>query len=433
MLVEKLRIDVMHDWVRTLTALGLFLVPLFIILDFVTAPLELMPRFILYRSVSTAIILMQYIVIRSTKPGKTSILHGYIISLVLGISISLMTVDLGGFNSPYYAGLILVVIGVNLLLPWGAFHSALNGFIILFIYIGLNMIHPEPFTQTNLINNLFFLISTIIISVSINHVHTRLINNQFSLRVDLREARDALWGEMQIARKIQKALIPKNISTRGYSITGFMKTADEVGGDYYDTIETVFGESWVNIGDVSGHGVESGLITMMVQTSIRSILNTQESLSPSELLIKMNKIIKQNIDLLRVDRYLTLLSLKLFDDKIQYAGMHLDMIIYRKKTKSLEIVETEGTWIGLVDDISNYIEDRELSFSKGDILFLYTDGVTEAMNEAGELFGEERLQQLFLLNIRLKSARLIDTIIEAIQNFQEKQMDDMALLVIKKE
>ncbi len=432
-LIERFQVGILHDWVKTLTALGLLLVPMFIILDFVTAPIELMSKFIAYRGISTAVILIQYIIIRKTQPSKLSILHGYIISITLGFSISMMTVDLGGFNSPYYAGLILVVIGVNLLLPWGMGHSSLNGAIILFIYITLNLGSPATFNYVNLINNLFFLISTIIISVSINHVHTKLINDQFSLRIDLREARDALWGEMQIARKIQEALLPENKKVKGFSITGFMKTADEVGGDYYDIISTDFDEHWVNMGDVSGHGVESGLITMMAQTSIRSILNTKSGYTPSDLLVKMNRIIKHNIDLLKVDRYLTLVSIKLLEDKIQYAGMHLDMIIYRKSSKTLEIVETEGTWVGLVDDIETHLINKEIPFMKGDILLLYTDGVTEAMNKEGELFGEDRLQQIFLLNIKLKSSRLIEKIITDIESFQETQMDDIALLIIKKE
>ena len=113
--------------------------------------------------------------------------------------------------------------------------------------------------------------------------------------------------------------------------------------------------------------------------------------------------------------------------------MHLDMIIYRNRTKSLEVIETEGTWIGLVDDIEDNLIDREIPFEKGDALLLYTDGVTEAMNKDGVLFGEEKLQQIFLLNVKLKSSRLIEKINKEIENFQEKQMDDITLLVLKKD
>jgi len=242
-----------------------------------------------------------------------------------------------------------------------------------------------------------------------------------------------IWGEMKIAKRIQESLLPENCRLEGYSVDGFMKTAEEVGGDYYDAITTRSGENWINIGDVSGHGVESGLITMMAQTSIRSILNSRSGLSPSELLVNMNQVMKQNIDLLNVDRYLTFLSIRLFENSLQFAGKHLDMFVYRARTKTVEIVETTGTWIGLTNNIDGFIQDEDLPFEKGDALLLYTDGVVEAMNVEGDLFGEDRLMQLFFLNVKRKSSRIIETIIDNVDDFQEIQMDDMTLLVIKKD
>ncbi len=429
---SEFQLEILHSWTKTLTLLAGILVPMFLILDFVTAPAEIMPKIIIYRSISTVLLLLQYLILRMTKPSKITFIHGYLVSIVVSFSISMMTVELGGFNSPYYAGLNLVTIGVNLLLPWGVFHSTMNGLIVLFSYLFLNFIFPHAYETQNLINNLYFLFSTVLLSVIFNHLHTKLIREQFSLRANLREARDVIWGEMKIAKRIQESLLPENCTLEGYSVDGFMKTAEEVGGDYYDAITTQSGESWINIGDVSGHGVESGLITMMAQTSVRSILNTQTGLTPSELLKNMNQVMKQNIDLLNVDRYLTFLSIKLKENSIQYSGKHLDMLVYRQQTKMVEIVETTGTWIGLTNNIEDYVQDEELPFEKGDVLLLYTDGVVEAMDDGGDLYGEDRLLQVFLLNVRQRSSRIIDTIISSIIDFQEVQMDDITLLVIKK-
>ena len=96
-------------------------------------------------------------------------------------------------------------------------------------------------------------------------------------------------------------------------------------------------------------------------------------------------------------------------------------------------METTGTWIGLTNNIEGYIQDENLPFEKGDAMLLYTDGVVEAMNVEGELFGEDRLMQLFLLNVKQKSSRIMETIIDNVDGFQESQMDDMTLLVIKKD
>ena len=146
---------------------------------------------IIYRIVATGISILQFFIIKLTKPSKLSYLHGYITSIVVGGIIALMTLDIGGFDSRYYAGLNLVIIGVNLLLPWQAINSAINGLIIMIIYIGLNVFNNQDFTFVYLINNLFFMSATIIIAVSINHVRYLLIKREFNLRSQLKEARAA--------------------------------------------------------------------------------------------------------------------------------------------------------------------------------------------------------------------------------------------------
>jgi hypothetical protein len=251
---------IIHEGLKTLTALGYTLVPIFFLLDFFTMPKELLPRFGIYRLISTLLVLFQYFIIRYTKPSNLSYFHGYFVSINVGGIIALMTVDLGGFNSSYYAGLNLVIIAVNLLLSWEAIHSAINSLIIISVYIILNFVAAKDFTHTSLINNCFFLFATAIIAGSINHVKHKLVKQEFFLRVELRKARDALWSEMELAKRIQTALLPDNEKIKGFEIAATMSPAEEVGGDYYDIIETPKGDKWVTIGDVSGHGVDSGLL-----------------------------------------------------------------------------------------------------------------------------------------------------------------------------
>ncbi len=132
---------IIHDWLKTLTFLVISLVPLFFILDFFIVPKELLKQVGIYRLIATFIVIIQYLIIRLTKPSRLSYLHGYIVSIVVGGVIVLMTRDLGGFYSSYYAGLNLVIIGVNLLLPWRAKHSAFNSGIIIFLYVFVNYRH----------------------------------------------------------------------------------------------------------------------------------------------------------------------------------------------------------------------------------------------------------------------------------------------------
>ncbi len=164
--------DLAHRWSITLTALGFTLVPAFFLLDYMVAPPELINRFALYRAVATVVPVIQFFVLRSTRPSNRSIIHGYILTISVAGAIAMMTTDLGGFNSTYYAGLNLVIIGIVVLLPWGVVHSVANAVIVLGLYVGLNLLFPspQPMRVEMLFNNLYFLVATAIIAVAINAV-----------------------------------------------------------------------------------------------------------------------------------------------------------------------------------------------------------------------------------------------------------------------
>jgi sigma-B regulation protein RsbU (phosphoserine phosphatase) len=423
---------IVHEWSTTLAALCFVLVPIFFILDIFTMPQHLLKKFALYRLIATIIPLLQYFFIKKTKPGKTSYIHGYLVSLIVGGVIAIMTIDLGGFDSRYYAGINLVIIGVNILLPWEAIHSALNGVMLIVFYVVVNLIGGNDFNTLYLINNLFFMSSTVIIATSINYVRHRLIKDEFFLRLELKDARDALWGEMELAKKIQTSLLPANTRLGDYQIAAVMHPADEVGGDYYDFIETDAGERWVSIGDVSGHGVDSGLIMMMTQTGINSILNRTTALEPSEVIDHVNAVIRRNILRMKINHFMTLLVMKLEKNSIIAAGKHHDIVIYRAATASVELVPTMGTWIGIADNIGRYLRNHSIPIEVNDIILLYTDGVTEARNARGELYGEERLVKVFSENAGETVDRIIEFILRDVEQYQDHQEDDISVMVIKK-
>ncbi len=423
---------IIHDWLKTLTFLAITLVPLFFILDCFIVPKDLLEQVGLYRVIATFMIIIQYFVIRQTKPGNLSYLHGYIVSVVVGGVIVLMTRDLGGFYSSYYAGLNLVIIGVNLLLPWKAIHSAINSGIIIFLYVLVNFIGVQQYQTNYLINNLFFLCATGVIAVSINYVKHLLIKKEFYLMCELKIARDSIWSEMELAKRIQTALLPDNQKLKGYDIAATMLPADEVGGDYYDIIETPEGDKWVTIGDVSGHGVDSGLIMMMAQTSILSKVNNNGSCGPSEMISSINRIIRENISRLGSDHYMTMMALRLNQSEMTVAGKHQDLIIYRSALNRTETVTIPGTWVGITDDIKDCLEELTIEINTGDIVLLFTDGITEATNAKGEMFGQVRLEQSLNKYADLPVGKLRDKIIEEVNTYQQKQLDDMTLVVIKK-
>ncbi len=421
-----------HDVLKTLTILAMILVPFFFILDFYTMPKELLQEFGLYRLICTLIIIVQYIFVRQSEPTRLSFVHGYFFSVIVAGMISLMTVELGGFNSSYYAGLNLVIFGINLFLPWKALHAAANSIIVVAMYILLNITISQDYVQSTLINNLFFLFSTAIISVSISHVKYRLVTKEFFLLVELKKARDALWTEMELAKRIQTALLPHEGRIKGFDVAAKMIPATEVGGDYYDIIETSNGDTWITIGDVSGHGVDSGLIMMMAQTSIISMVNDCSECKPSEVLASVNRVLRENIERLGSDHYMTILAIRFDESQMILAGKHQDIIIYRSALNKTEVVSTQGTWLGISDDIEKYLKDKKVNLDDGDIVLFFTDGITEATDKNGEMYGLERLEQAVNQYADLPAGKLVDRIIAGVSFFQDEQSDDITLLVAKK-
>lgn len=424
--------EIIHDWLQTLTALAFLLVPTFFILDYFTMPKELVPRFGIYRIISTVIALAQYFIVRNSRPSSRSLIHGYVASLNVGGIIALMTVDLGGFNSSYYAGLNLVIIGVNLLLPWPAIHSGLNCLIIISMYIVFNLVSGHDYDPLILTSNLFFLVSTAIMAVSINHLKHKLVAKEFNLMVQLKKARDALWSEMELAKRIQMALLPKKEKISGFEVAAVMLPAKEVGGDYYDILETPTGDKWITLGDVSGHGVDSGLIMMMAQTSICSTIRNVVGAKPSMVLAAVNSVIRENISRLGSDHYMTVMAIHLRDCMMTVAGKHQDLIIYRAALNKIEVVPTSGTWLGIAEDIRSHLNDQSIKVDSEDIVLLFSDGITEATNENGDMYGQSRLEQALHQYANLPVSRILENIIKDLNEFQREQMDDMTLVVVKK-
>jgi len=423
---------IIHEWLKTLTILGFTLVPLFMILDFFTMPAELLPRFGLYRLFSTVLLVAQHILIRRSRPSRFSYLHAFFSSIVVGGIIALMTVDLGGFNSRYYAGLNLVIIGVNLLMPWKAVYSAINSLILIGLYFYLNLMATHAYEVSVLVNNLFFLLATAVITVSINHVKHKLVEKEFYLLQALQYARDALWSEMELAKRIQTALLPNNPSLQGYEIAAAMYPAKEVGGDYYDIIDTRENGRWITIGDVSGHGVDSGLIMMMAETSIRSTIHSMVDTNPAMVIDAVNEVIRENINRLGSDHYMSLMAIRLDDSGMSVAGKHQDIIVHRSSSNKTESIPTQGTWIGIANRIFKYLPIKKIKIQQGDIVLLFTDGITEAANERGEMFDQRRLEQALNKYADLPVGKLVEKIIKDVEEYQVEQNDDMTLIALRK-
>lgn len=211
----------------------------------------------------------------------------------------------------------------------------------------------------------------------------------------LTQAKTRLEAELELAHRVQAAMVPRSTALRGYDVASVYRPALDVGGDYYDVIETK-NAAWVLIGDVSGHGVSAGLIMMMAQTAVRTAIQAYEAagakLTPKTLLSIVNAALRDNLEQIGRDQYMTITALKLEGERVTYAGLHQDLLVHRAGTGEVERIETDGVWLGLVDDLAPLLPEGTLSLGARDLLFLHTDGVTEA-RQGGAMLGVEWLTQ----------------------------------------
>jgi sigma-B regulation protein RsbU (phosphoserine phosphatase) len=171
---------------------------------------------------------------------------------------------------------------------------------------------------------------------------------------------------------------------------------------------------------------------MMTHTCIYTLINQKKGLGPSEILDRVNYVIKENIRRLDVSRYVTLTILKLEKNIIVHSGKHQDILIYRAAEKKIETVTSNGTWIGITDQILTYLQDDEIQIYKGDVVLLYTDGVTEAESKDKKMYGIDRLKNTFFSNAHMSVQAIVDNIVADVIKYQSHQTDDITVLACRK-
>ncbi|RME02437.1 MAG: hypothetical protein D6805_09925 [Planctomycetota bacterium] len=253
---------------------------------------------------------------------------------------------------------------------------------------------------------------------------------------DTQMEQERLKKEMEIATKIQTAILPCIPTHPELEISCEMRPAEKVSGDYYDVLLDEHQRLWLGIGDVSGHGVTPGLIMMMAQSAFSSYISQSRKVSPSEVVVAINKILYNNIyTRLNQNDYMTLTLLVYEGDgNFRYAGKHLDIMVYRAGEKKCEPIPTDGVFAGILPDVSHLTEDLTFRLERGDFLVLYTDGIIEARNEDRELLDVERFGKIIEKNAErgslqdIKNAILNDVFHWC--NFQQE--DDISIVVVRR-
>lgn len=256
-----------------------------------------------------------------------------------------------------------------------------------------------------------------------------------SLYEKLRDENVRMGAELDVARRLQMMVLPNATDLNGIpdlEIASYVEPADEVGGDYYDVLYAP-GAAKIGIGDVTGHGIESGVLMIMVQSVGRALYERGVD-DPCAFLEVLNTAIYKNVERTRTGKHLSLAFVDYSEDRLTISGQHEEAIVIRKDGTAERIDTIDlGFPIGLESNIHDFLSSIAVPFSEGDMLLLYTDGITEAESEDGTLYGIERLIDS-AQRVHLRSAEEVKTaIIAALRAHIGKQKvhDDITLVVVK--
>ena len=244
-----------------------------------------------------------------------------------------------------------------------------------------------------------------------------------------------LSAELEVTKRLQQMILPKQSELdkiKGLEIAGYMQPADEVGGDYYDVL-TQHDQVKISIGDVTGHGLESGVLMIMAQTAVRTLQQMNET-DPVKFLDVLNRTLYANIERIDSSRNMTLALLDYQDSNFTLSGQHEEIIVVRTDG-NIERIDTMelGFPLGLDEDIADFVSQVQVHLNPGDVVVLYTDGITEAVNINKVFYGIERLCQVVKENRHKTAEEIRQAVIDHLRQHidQHKVFDDITLVVLK--
>jgi len=243
----------------------------------------------------------------------------------------------------------------------------------------------------------------------------------------------AIQQDLSVARNIQQAILPKVFppfpNRSEFEIFASMSAAKEVGGDFYDFFLIDNERLGFVIADVSGKGVPAAIFMAVSRTLLKA--TAAKGLSAGECLVNVNNLLcPESISSMFVTVFYGILNLK--TGELSYAnGGHNPPYVLRKGGKAEELELSGGMALGLIEDLP--YEIKTIKLEKGDGVFLFTDGVTEAFNVNEELYSDERLAQKLNENVELSAEEMVKFIRKDVEEYSEGacQSDDITMLSVR--
>lgn len=284
----------------------------------------------------------------------------------------------------------------------------------------------EKLSETPLKGDDFEFLSAIVTSTSI------AVENAF-LYEELTK-RERMKRELEIAHNIQVASLPQNVPVvPGLDIFATSIPALEVGGDFYDFLNGTANGLTIVMGDVSGKGTSAALYMSKVQGIFQTL--HEFDLSPVKLMTRANHLLYKHID---SKSYITAIGANFdtLNKTLSFARAgHLPLYYYNHNIKEIRKIQPNGMGLGLSEkNIFDYsIEEIKIEYSTGDIFLFVSDGVLEALNRAGEQYGEAKLLELVKINSESDTKKIVNDILDSVKSFTSdtSQYDDITVVAVK--
>ncbi|MDD2511354.1 MAG: SpoIIE family protein phosphatase [Syntrophomonas sp.] len=376
--------------------------------------------------------------IRDLGPAIAGLVGGPLVGFGAGLIGGMHRYSLGGLTAlPCSAATVLAGLAGGLI---NQFHKrefiTIQGAVIFMAFfeafhMGLNLLMVKPFDQ----------IYVIIKNVSLPMICTNALGMGIFVFIihnlvrekETQEQKELIESELTVAREIQMSIIPKIFppfpERLEFDLFAVLEPAKEVGGDLYDYFLLDNDHLCFTIGDVSGKGVPASLFMAVTKTLIKAKADIR--LEPDEILYAVNnELCADNDSGMFVTEFLGILTISSGEIVYSNGGHNLPYIL-RKEGIIKMLPRMAGMALGVMEEIP-YNQAR-VKLNPGDSLVMYTDGVTEAMNESGKLFGEERLEKILAGLTNHTAREEVEAILRTTREFvqEAKQSDDITILVLQ--
>lgn len=381
--------------------------------------------------------------VRDLGPMVAGLVGGPIVGLGAGLIGGLHRLTMGGFTcipcslstilAGIFAGIIYLANKKRFIGIWGA---VLFAILMESFHMVLALILASPFAQAmEVVEDLY--IPMILANAVGMFIFALMITNLIKERATKRE-RDRLSAqlerrkkELEIAQQIQESFLPHTIPLiENYDLAASSIPAQEVGGDFYDFIPISSAQTGLTIGDVSGKGIPAALFMAFSRTLLRA--KACRNPGVGRMIESVNNFINEEP---HSNMFVTLFYsvLDSSQNKLTFVNAgHNPPLLLRNKNGEIVRLSTGGVVLGAMNGLK--MDEKTIDLYSGDLLVLYTDGVTEAINQAEDQFGETRLIEIIKNNQDLPSEDLKNLIIDQVYDFASgtPQADDITLMVLRR-